>query len=43
MPRGRKYNVANGHNTSIENKAHSISHSIERSTLISNERPSSVI
>lgn len=43
MPRGRKYNVANGHNTSVENKAHSISHSIERSTLISNERPSSVI
>ena len=43
MPRGRKYKTSNPHNISVENKVHSISHSIDQSTLISNERPSSVI
>lgn len=41
---GRKYKTANqNHNVSAENKLHSISHSIDHSTLLTNERPSSVV
>lgn len=44
MPGGRKYNAANAsHNLSVENKIHSINHSIEHNILTTNERPSSVV
>lgn len=40
---GRKYRAMKGHNNSVnESKLHSISHSIDNSTLITQERPSSV-
>jgi hypothetical protein len=40
---GRKYKAVHTHNASIENKIHSISHSIDQSSLIPNDRPSSVV
>lgn len=40
---GRKYKAVHTHNASIENKVHSISHSIDQSSLIPHERPSSVV
>ena len=39
---GRKYKAINQNSISTDTKLHSISHSIEHNSLISNERPSSV-